>query len=70
LCEATENSPVILDDGTKIHVTISIGMTIDGGDSVDHKANYVADIVDQADRALMKSKASGRNMVTILSRAA
>jgi two-component system, cell cycle response regulator len=70
LCEAAESEPVILADGTAIHVTISIGMTIDGGLSGQTPALNVADIVDQADRALMKSKAGGRNKVTILSRAA
>ena len=70
LCEATETTPVVLNDGTRITVTISIGMTIDSGVCSDNQANCVAEIVGQADRALMKSKASGRNMVTILSRAA
>ena len=70
LCEATESTPVVLDDGTRISVTISIGMTICGGDDPATKGHGVADIVDQADRALMKSKSCGRNMVTILDRAA
>ena len=70
LREATESNPVVLEDGTRISVTISIGMTINGGDGPEGKGPDIADIVDQADRALMKSKASGRNMVTILSRAA
>ena len=70
LCEAAEAQPVILADGSAIHVTISIGMTIDGGPADPAPSLNVADIVDQADRALMKSKAGGRNKVTILSRAA
>ena len=72
LCQAAEQSPVVLADGTAIHVTISIGMTMDGGASLeeDAAAPNIADIVDQADRALMKSKAGGRNKVTILRRAA
>ena len=70
LCEAAESCPVVLSDGTAIHVTISIGMTIDGGAIETEPALNVADIVDQADRALMKSKAGGRNKVTILNRAA
>ncbi len=69
LCEAIETTPVVLFDGTKVGVTISIGMTIGGGND-ENRDNGVAEIVDQADRALMKSKASGRNMVTILNRAA
>jgi two-component system cell cycle response regulator len=70
LCEAAESSPVVLEDGTRISVTISIGMTIGGGDDPETRGHGVAEIVDQADRALMKSKSSGRNMVTILHRAA
>lgn len=70
LCAAAQNTPVVLEDGTRINVTISIGMTVDGGDGVEPRVNGVAEIVDQADRALMKSKASGRNMVTILHSAA
>ncbi len=70
LCEATECTPVVLEDGTRINVTISIGMTVGGGDDPEAGGHGVADIVDQADRALMKSKSGGRNMVTILHRAA
>ena len=70
LCEAAQSQPVVLADGTTIQVTISIGMTIDGGIVEQAQSLNVADIVDQADRALMKSKAGGRNKVTILSRAA
>ena len=72
LCLAAEQSPVILADGTAIHVTISIGMTlgVGFGQTGDPATPNVADIVDQADRALMTSKASGRNKVTVLSSAA
>jgi two-component system cell cycle response regulator len=67
LCHAIESSPAVLADGTKIRVTISIGMTVSGAGSL--SAN-VAELIDKADRALMQSKSSGRNMVTILSHAA
>ncbi|MEO8242843.1 MAG: diguanylate cyclase [bacterium] len=70
LCHAVKASPILLADGTKITVTISIGMTIVGSTDKDGPSGTIADIVDQADRALMKSKSGGRNMVTILSRAA
>jgi two-component system cell cycle response regulator len=69
LCLAAKSDPIELADGTLINVTISIGMTIIGGPGASCFGD-VADIVDQADRALMKSKSGGRNMVTILSRAA
>jgi two-component system, cell cycle response regulator len=64
LCQAAVESPVVLADGTSIDLTISIGMTL-GQDGAN-----VADLVDRADRALMRSKAGGRNKVTILNRAA
>ncbi len=59
---------MILADGTAIRVTISIGMTV--GCAARGGSVNVSDIVDQADRALMSSKAGGRNKVTILGRAA
>lgn len=66
LCRAAEKLPVVLADGTEIRVTISIGMTVGSGPG---QLN-ISDLVDQADRALMSSKAGGRNKVTILHRAA
>ncbi len=70
LCQAVKASPVVLATGTEIRVTISIGMTIVSSKGHDDPSGTVAEIVDQADRALMKSKSSGRNMVTILGQAA
>ena len=69
LCSATGSDPIILADGTRIHVTISIGMTITQGAAC-APGPGVSEIVDQADRALMKSKTSGRNQVTIIRDAA
>jgi two-component system cell cycle response regulator len=70
LCDAVDCTPTVLADGTRIHVTISIGMTVGGGKTPDALAGNVADLVDKADRALMQSKSGGRNMVTILNCAA
>ncbi|MBC7740246.1 MAG: diguanylate cyclase [Candidatus Saccharibacteria bacterium] len=67
LCRTVQSTPAMLTNGTRIPVTISIGMTIGGGGATDGK---VADLVDKADRALMQSKSGGRNMVTILNYAA
>ena len=68
LCHATGAEPITLSDGTRIRVTISIGMTItNAATAVDPN---VSELVDQADRALMKSKTSGRNQVTIIRDAA
>jgi PleD family two-component response regulator len=49
-------------------VTISIGMTTGGGGPSDPV--QASELVAQADRALMHSKAHGRNQVTIVRRAA
>jgi len=67
LCKSMQSSPAVLSDGTRISITISIGMTVGGGEAT---LGNVADLVDKADRALMQSKSSGRNMVTILNYAA
>ena len=69
LCRATEMEPIVLADGTQIRVTISIGMTFSAG-MTDVNGACVPDIVDQADKALMRSKAAGRNQVTIVHNAA
>ena len=70
LCRMTGAQPVTLADGTRIGVTISIGMTISGGVCDAASAVLVSDIVGQADCALMKSKSGGRNQVTIIRNAA
>ena len=68
LCRAVDGCAVVLADGTRAEVTISIGMTTGGGGPTDPVK--AADLVAQADRALMHSKAHGRNQVTLVRRAA
>ena len=68
LCRAIESAPVVLHDGQRVVVTISIGMTTGG--TTPSRAADVAQLVEQADRALMHSKTHGRNQVTIVSHAA
>ena len=68
LCRAIELEPIHLPDGRAITVTISIGMTTGGAGPAD--PGSVAELVDQADRALMHSKSHGRNQVTIVRSAA
>ncbi len=68
LCRAVDGCAVALADGTQVDVTISIGMTTGGGGLDDPV--QASDLVAQADRALMHSKAHGRNQVTIVRRAA
>ena len=69
LCRAVDGCTVALADGTQqVDVTISIGMTTGGGGPDDPV--QASDLVAQADRALMHSKAHGRNQVTIVRRTA
>ncbi|MGV8987923.1 MAG: diguanylate cyclase [Cypionkella sp.] len=68
LCRAIEDTPVVLSDGVRVRVTISIGMTTGGAAPTDPTS--VPDLVAQADRALMYSKTHGRNQVTIVHDAA
>lgn len=65
LCTAMAAQPFDLGHGQFLSVTISIGLAIsEDGDRPAH-LETVTDIVDRADRALMRSKAAGRNQVTI-----
>lgn len=68
LCRAVEGAPVVLSDGVRVPVTISIGLTTGGAGAGDPES--VDELVAQADRALMHSKAHGRNQVTIVRSAA
>ena len=68
LCRAIESEPVVLADGIRVPITISIGMTTGGCAPSDPTS--VAELVAQADRALMHSKTHGRNQVTIVRDAA
>ncbi len=68
LCRAIHDTAVVLPDGLRVPVTISIGMTTGGGAPSDPL--QVAELVAQADRALMHSKTHGRNQVTIVRDAA
>ncbi|MEI6098896.1 MAG: diguanylate cyclase [Alphaproteobacteria bacterium] len=70
LCEKVQATPTVLPDGTRINVTISIGMTVAGGETTDGAPVTVSDLVAEADRALMQSKSGGRNKVTVMTKAA
>jgi two-component system, cell cycle response regulator len=59
LCKRIKETPVYLDDGRSVPVTISIGLAFKG------VAGSVADIIDAADQALLRSKSAGRDRVTI-----
>ena len=51
-------------------VTISIGLAISEAGETPSHVETVTDIFERADRALMRSKTSGRNQVTVSRRAA
>ena len=59
LCNVIKHSPVILDDGSIVNATVSIGLAFSG------YARSATELIDCADRALMKSKSEGRNRVTV-----
>ncbi len=59
LCRLVKDTPVRLEDGTTLPITISIGLAFSG------TAQSVAEIIDQADQALLRSKSCGRDRVTI-----
>lgn len=59
LCNLIKDTPVTLEDGTAVAMTISIGLAFSG------TALSVAALIDAADQALLRSKSSGRNRVTI-----
>lgn len=70
LCDVMIAQPFRLARGEALVVTLSIGLAIsDAGETPAH-VETVTDLFDRADRALMRSKAAGRNQVTVSRRAA
>ena len=65
LCSMMSDTPFDIGRGRALPVTISIGLAISEGGSAPAHLETVTEIVDRADRALMRSKAAGRNHVTI-----
>jgi two-component system, cell cycle response regulator len=59
LCKRIKDTPVLLENGSTVPVTVSIGLAFNG------TAQSVADIIDNADQALLRSKSAGRDRVTI-----
>lgn len=66
ICAGIEQKPLLLPGGEKLHVTASIGLTISNAPA--HET--AGDVVNRADRALLVSKAEGRNQVTVARSAA
>lgn len=71
LCDHVERHAMPVSNQRAIRVTISAGMALIGGQIPDADPMRTADrLIDEADRALMHSKAAGRNQLTVANRAA
>jgi len=60
LRQVVGGQPVLLDDGSSLTVTVSIGVAVGPLSAAE---GYKA-VMERADRALMRSKSAGRNLVT------
>lgn len=65
LCSAIAAEPFEIGHDKRLAITISIGLAISEGGAAPAQMETITDIVDRADRALLHSKAAGRNQVTI-----
>lgn len=70
LCDVMLEGPFKLARAEDLPVTISIGLAISETGETPAPVETVGDIFNRADRALMRSKAAGRNQVTVCRRAA
>ncbi len=64
LCRVVEAAAVVIAEDTAVTVTVSIGLSA-GLPPDTHPFEPVTDVIERADRALMRSKSAGRNQVTI-----
>jgi two-component system, cell cycle response regulator len=64
LCRMVKESPILLEDGTEVAMTISIGLAFSNA------TTGATTLIDDADKALLRSKALGRNRVTVHLKAA
>jgi two-component system cell cycle response regulator len=64
LCNAIKDRPIALPRGGSVAITTSIGLAVsEGGAPLQREA--VQCLIERADRALLSSKSSGRNQVTV-----
>jgi len=64
LCHAIEEQPIVLANGARLTVTISIGLALSNDPCEAAATDRVSQLVNCADQALLASKSAGRNMVT------
>ena len=67
LCRVMEETPFALPNGKRIGITVSIGVAMGGGST---EASSIDEVIHQADKALLASKAEGRNKVNVYQRPA
>ena len=71
LCAAVKSAPVVTTDGMEIAITLSIGLSVAGGQPVAQpdaggcQLPSILTLIDNADHAMLIAKAEGRNQVTI-----
>jgi len=59
-----EETPIELENGKNVHITVSIGLTVVDGSKLTNKPNAaLREAIHAADTALYKAKADGRNRV-------
>lgn len=64
LCEVVHERPIILPNGARIEVTVSIGLAIGGGRGAASQFD-VPSLIEQADHAMLSAKTDGRNRVIV-----
>ncbi len=69
LCQVVRESPVLVPNGPKVPVSLSIGLAIGGGAGPGPLFDAQA-LINRADRAMLAAKADGRNQVMICQSAA
>ena len=65
LCNLMAETPIAIGQGQDVTATISIGLAISEAGETPMVLEPITEIVDRADRALMRSKQAGRNQVTV-----
>jgi two-component system, cell cycle response regulator len=70
LCLSTMEKPFPISAMHKVICTLSIGLATSGGLFAPISQDAIVEIIDRADQALLRSKAAGRNQVTISKTAA